>query len=50
MNRKVIRCYNKSNSKHTMSNDNMAIYTGYQYRVNMQMYEVIEVDTVYTYN
>jgi hypothetical protein len=31
-------------NKHTMSNDNLAIYTGYQYRVHVQGYEVIEVD------
>ena len=33
-----------------MSNDNMAMYTGYQYRVEVQGYEVIEEDTVCTYN
>jgi hypothetical protein len=35
--------------KYTMSNDNLAIYTGYQHRVNVQGYEVIEVD-MYIYN
>ena len=29
---------------YTMSNDNLAIYTGYPYRVDVQGYEVIEVD------
>jgi hypothetical protein len=32
-----------------MSNDKLAIYTGHQYRVDVQGYEVIEVD-IYTYN
>ena len=27
-----------------MSNNNMAIYTGYQYRLDVQGYEEIEVD------
>ena len=27
-----------------MSNDNLPIYMGYQYRVDVQGYEVIEVD------
>ena len=27
-----------------MSSDNLALYTGYQYRVGVQGYEVIEVD------
>ena len=27
-----------------MSNDNLAIYTGYQYRVDVEGYEVIVVD------
>ena len=30
--------------KYTMSNDSLAIYTRYQYRVHVQGYEVIEVD------
>jgi hypothetical protein len=32
-----------------MSNDILAIYTAYQYQAIVQGYEVIEVDTVYTY-
>jgi hypothetical protein len=31
------------------NDDNLAIYTGYQYRVDVQRYEVIEVDTICTY-
>ena len=30
-----------------MSNDNLAIYTGYQYRVHVQGYEVIEIEYVH---
>jgi hypothetical protein len=29
-----------------MSNDNLSIYTGHQYRVYLQGYNVIEIDTV----
>jgi hypothetical protein len=32
-----------------MSNDNLAICTGYQYRVDVQGNEVIEVDSICTY-
>ena len=32
-----------------MSTDNLAIYTGYQYPVDVQEYEVIEVD-MYIYS
>ena len=35
---------NNTRNKYTMINDNLAIYTGYQYRVHVQGYEVIEVD------
>jgi hypothetical protein len=38
----------KGSNKYTMSKDNLAMYTGYQYRVDVQGYEVIEVD-VYIY-
>jgi hypothetical protein len=31
-------------NKYTMSNNNLAIYTGYQYQVDVHGYEVIEVD------
>jgi hypothetical protein len=31
-------------NKYTMSNDNLAIYTGYQNQVDVQGYKVIEVD------
>jgi hypothetical protein len=33
-----------------MSNNSLALYTGYQYRVNVQGYEVIEVDMYITMN
>ena len=35
---------NNTGIKYTMSNDNFAVYTGYQYWVDMQWYEIIEVD------
>ena len=34
---------NNTRNKYTMSNDNLAIYPGYQYRVDGQGYKVIEV-------
>ena len=33
-------------NKYTISKNNLAIYTGYQYQDDMQGYKVIEVDTV----
>lgn len=38
------------NNRYSMSNDNFAMNKEYQYRVNLQVYEVIEVDSVCTFN
>ena len=35
--------HDNTRNKYTMSNYNLAIYTGYQYCVDVQGYEVIEV-------
>jgi hypothetical protein len=34
----------RTKNKYKMSNNKLVIYTGYQYRVDVQGYEVIEVD------
>jgi hypothetical protein len=34
----------QTRNNYKMWNDNLAIYTGYQYRVDVQGYDVIEVD------
>jgi hypothetical protein len=41
---KVLTCNNTSYNKYTMRYDNLAPYTGYQYRDDVQGYEVVEID------
>jgi hypothetical protein len=36
--------HDNTRNEYTMSNYNLAIYTGYQYRVDVQGYKIIEVD------